>query len=468
MTKLLMMLTLLVDCTATKETCSAGDSCPGTVNSEVNRSLHLLQLDLSMHSAGLTGSMEQAQAGAGRNRKGVVEKKAAVAKETAAAEKKAAAILDLPEGSCPAPLRLLMVSAVFDSNASAQRVNDTHQTFQAEQQRRRRLLPGECLLDTLHFALFFISRTDEQFQLLDWYADPSEPTSLVVIRHNSTEEGCKADWFALVSVELAAQYDYLWLRDDDMAVLSQRFDEDPKANSGKFEQAANASGRADFDWAVVRDTLLTLRPAVAHALVAPVRGDPSSHFAGMSYGLYHSAGETGPFLRGAAWEDAYGVEIMAPFVAAAFWPVVHARLLRMDMRSVWGMDFVLNWFGTWAKSECGGPLSVLINTPLWHIDTHSMNSNHHCQRSCLNQEGAQNCFGFADEVINLTAHALKELYPKCATEGMSRAKGWTGPDCNATDELSGVNTGECEARRLDLVRGTAAQRWTREELSSGK
>lgn len=165
------------------------------------------------------------------------------------------------------PLRLLVVSGVHDSKESAARLNDVYRMHSNYVTNTNP--PKECMFtngsnetrkfkqDILHFALLLLEEDDTAYQKYAWYHDDS---SRVIIREKSIQQGCKPDLFKLITLDIASQYDYLWLKDDDLSLYSRRFDKTALSDAYHSHGISWRSEATDFDWHTMRSVLLALRP----------------------------------------------------------------------------------------------------------------------------------------------------------------------------------------------------------------
>lgn len=162
------------------------------------------------------------------------------------------------------------------------------------------------------------------------------------------------------------------------------------------------------------------------------------------------------------------------------------------------MDHLLNWLALLSKSECGGLYTLILNTPVWHLNTKSTDDNVRCQRSCLSKNpnvhytdeqaidpvflyvhtSAHNCFGFTDNLVEIFRKDLNRHYVGCNST-MSRLHGddfMPELDCKPKETLvfqlpegdTGYRRGDCRKRRQKYMKQIASElgEWTMEDVLS--
>lgn len=164
----------------------------------------------------------------------------------------------------------------------------------------------------------------------------------------SRSSGCKADHWVSVPLELTRKYDYVWLMDEDIDL-------------------------SEFDWSKFKSIVQAYRPLVIQPSVKPSRpgGRSTDH----------------PFLR---WksvdfdaQEVHLAEVQTCLVSTKLWEVIHHRLVKIDRRSIWGIDNFWSELAWLCCKQVGcGPL-VVYSTSVIHLDFRSMD-NTECKRGCMN------------------------------------------------------------------------------------
>lgn len=250
-------------------------------------------------------------------------------------------------------LRVLVVNPVQNSHKALDNFVRNYQKLQ-----------NNSFGDVFHFALFFYQGSNDKFTEHDWYHDPDGPVVFA-----STAQTCKAEAWYLITPELAAKYDYLWLLDGDL-------------------------GMDLFSWDLYRTVLVNMEPLVSQPSVVPKGLDlRSSDLEGLN--MWH-------------WETLNGMlpvyieisrtEIMCTVVSSQLWPSFHDRLEHTDRLSAWYTSDFWDFVATLSRVDCGRPAPLLVNAaPVRHLDFHDLFHNgsrcsKHCgsdESNCRNPSGRQ-------------------------------------------------------------------------------
>ena len=194
----------------------------------------------------------------------------------------------------PRGLRILVVSSVSNTAASVGWFKGWLYNLALSKE-------TETSGDVFHFALnHFDNKTSEWDALLQRHEER------LVLRQFGMH--CKVEFWRMITKELSASYDYLWLTDDDIDL--------------DF-----------FSFPLAKRLLLKLDPLVAHPAIIPAseRARTSDH---PELGLRYAASDGKTVIA----KNENFAEVMTPLINAKFWPVVLHRLKRWDVRSVWCLD----------------------------------------------------------------------------------------------------------------------------------
>lgn len=197
------------------------------------------------------------------------------------------------DSSAP-PLKVLVVSSVSDTEASVNWFKGWLYNLALSSNSTE---SG----DTFHFAL---NHFDNKTSL--WDALLQRHQGRVVLRQSGLH--CKVEFWRMITRELSAKYDYLWLTDDDIDL--------------DF-----------FSFPLVKQILFKLDPLIAHPAIIPAseRARTSDH---PELALRYISTDDHTVLA----KNENFAEVMTPLIKAKFWPIVLHRLKRWDVRSVWCLD----------------------------------------------------------------------------------------------------------------------------------
>lgn len=238
-------------------------------------------------------------------------------------------------------------------------------------------LVGNEAGDVFEFALFHYDNHDAEWRKHHWYT--AEGGAVVMRR---TTPLCKAQAWTLVTPDMAAQYDYIWLMDGDL--------------------------RLDvFSWDLYRTVLSTLKPLVSQpAVIGKKLGARSTdkhklRMTGRDKGLF-------PIAR-----EVERTETMAPLISTRLWPAVYERMQHADLHSVWFLNDVWDMAAHMSEIECGQTGALLVNAaPVRHMDHNDLFEAEKvpermvtCVRGC-GQDGA-NCRPLSRSEAQLLSDGLR-------------------------------------------------------------
>mmetsp|Transcript_35722 Transcript_35722/g.100341 ORF Transcript_35722/g.100341 Transcript_35722/m.100341 type:complete len:398 (-) Transcript_35722:132-1325(-) len=267
---------------------------------------------------------------------------------------------DHPEGQRSRPFRTLVVSAVHDKEWMVE-------IFHANMKRLMSNKAG----DVFEFALFHIDSSTEEWSKHEWYRDETGP---VMLKHHGA--GCKPQFWALITPKIAAQYDYLWLLDEDI--------------------------RVDFlNWDFYRTVLATLDPMVSQPVIIPKA--PYKRSTGVTR-LRMAMPRESTFVM--AFETPRS-EVQAPVISTKIWAAVHERNMGNDRLNDWYIDDFWDAVAFLGEAKCKMTGVLAVNAaPVRHMDCHNLFKGTKCVEGC--GEDDANCRAVSSTEESLVREALKD------------------------------------------------------------
>jgi hypothetical protein len=265
---------------------------------------------------------------------------------------------DHPDGERRSPFRTLVVSAVHDKEWMVE-------IFRANMQRLMSNKAG----DVFEFALFHIHSSTEEWSKHEWYRSDNGP---VMLKHLGS--GCKPQFWALITPKIAAQYDYLWLLDEDI--------------------------RVDFlNWDFYRTVLATLDPMVSQPVIIPKA--PYKRSTGVTR-LRMALPKDSTFVM--AFETPRS-EVQAPVISSKIWAAVHERNMGNDRLNDWYIDDFWDAVAFLGEAKCKKTGVLAANAaPVRHMDCHNLFKGTKCIEGCGG--GDANCRAVSEKEARLVQEGL--------------------------------------------------------------
>jgi len=184
----------------------------------------------------------------------------------------------------------------------------------------------------------------------------------------------QAQFWALITPKIAAQYDYVWLLDEDI--------------------------RVDFlNWDFYRTVLATLDPMVSQPVIIPKAQYKRS--TGVTR-LRMAMPKDNTFVM--AFETPRS-EVQAPVISTKIWAAVHERNMGNDRLNDWYIDDFWDAVAFLGEAKCHKTGVLAVNAaPVRHMDCHNLFKGTKCVEGC--GAGDANCRPVSEKEARLVQEAF--------------------------------------------------------------
>eukprot|EP00927_Polykrikos_kofoidii_P070155 TRINITY_DN6608_c0_g2_i1.p1 TRINITY_DN6608_c0_g2~~TRINITY_DN6608_c0_g2_i1.p1 ORF type:complete len:442 (-),score=56.06 TRINITY_DN6608_c0_g2_i1:52-1245(-) len=297
-----------------------------------------------------------------------------------------------PKPGTPRPMKLLVAQAVAAKPSTFKRL-----------EANMNLLAGEWV-DSIKWAVFHYDGRMDAWEKFEWYRSSKR----IIVRDNIPRGRCKQDHFRLLKPETVAEFDFIWVLDDD---IDLRF----------------------WNWELYSHVLAEFSPLVTQPAILVASEDARTT---SLPGLAMQPVESGKLV--VVSENGMS-EVMAPVISTKVWPALRHWISRKtgicdsDVSMFWDIVGILN------KIYCKQASILVVNVaPVSHVDCRSNTVQNRCWHECGDDE--------LRTIDREEAALIKQACPRIADNWLEQ----TGCD--------GVSVFEC-ARRLRLVAGPQ-QSWS--------
>ncbi|CAK0810052.1 unnamed protein product [Prorocentrum cordatum] len=289
------------------------------------------------------------------------------------------------DGHRKKPYRTLVVSAVHDTEAMVE-IFETNM---------KRLLANKHG-DKFDFALFHIDSGTTEWKKHSWYRNSALFGGKVVKK--TLGAGCKPQFWAQITPQVASKYDYLWLLDEDIQL--------------------------DFlNWDFYRTVLSTVDPVVSQPVIIPKA--PHMRATGVTK-LVMQPPRSDKFMM--AYETQRS-EVQAPVISTKIWPAVWERNQNNDRRNDWYIDDFWDVVAFLGEAKCHKTGVLAVNgAPVRHMDCHNLFKGTKCVEGCGDNDA--NCAPVSKQEESLVRDALKEAGCDVAQDWSSMCEGKQIHDCH--------------------------------------